>query len=154
MKKAVTLLELLIVVIIVGILATIAVPRFTGIIEKVKWTEAVNTLGSIRMAAIIYEQEHEVRPQASFYAYLNGDVYEAGPNHQRVASWLDVEIPYPTQPVGKHRFIYALQIAGDPRVAWVHHEITGGDGFSSGVEGAISISYDGNLTSEGDAPNF
>lgn len=50
MKKGFTLLELIIVVIILGILVSIAIPRFTGGTEKSRITEAISLLGSLRPA--------------------------------------------------------------------------------------------------------
>ena len=47
-KKAFTLLELLMVVIIIGILATLAVPQYEKFKEKAIAAEAVNMLGVIR----------------------------------------------------------------------------------------------------------
>ena len=47
---AFTLLELIIVIIIVGVLATFAMPRFVRLIEVSRATEAIRTLTSIRNA--------------------------------------------------------------------------------------------------------
>jgi len=50
MKKAFTLLEVIIVIIIVGVLASLALPRFMRLIEGARAVEAVVAIGSIRQA--------------------------------------------------------------------------------------------------------
>lgn len=50
-KSGFTLLEIIIVIIIVGVLASLALPRFFRTVEFSRSTEAVNTLGSMKRAA-------------------------------------------------------------------------------------------------------
>ena len=54
-----TLLELLVVVIIVGILATIAIPGFVKLMERVKGSEATSQLGTMYLAERVYYQDHD-----------------------------------------------------------------------------------------------
>lgn len=59
MRKGFTLLELLIVVIVIGILATIAIPQFLSSIEKARVAKAKNALGLLSHAMKMYRAEHD-----------------------------------------------------------------------------------------------
>ena len=58
MRQGFTLIELLIVIIIIGILASIAVPQFFKVAERARASEGVNILGAIRSAQLRYYSEH------------------------------------------------------------------------------------------------
>ena len=53
-----TLLELLIVILIIGVLATLAVPRYINFIERSRAAEAVQVLNAIKSAQLAYRLEH------------------------------------------------------------------------------------------------
>jgi prepilin-type N-terminal cleavage/methylation domain-containing protein len=65
-QRGFTLVELLIVVIIVGILAAVAIPIYSGTTDRSKATEAVAALGTIRSAMRNYYAEHGTYVNASF----------------------------------------------------------------------------------------
>lgn len=55
MKKGFTLIELLVVVLIIGILASIALPQYVKAVEKSRATEAIQLLGDLSRAQRIYQ---------------------------------------------------------------------------------------------------
>ena len=58
-KKGFTLVELMVVVIIVGILAAVAVPLYRSNLKRAMSSEGVALVGSIRTAERVYYAEHD-----------------------------------------------------------------------------------------------
>lgn len=56
-RRAFTLVELMVVILIVGILAAAAIPLMRGRIDAAKWSEANATAGTIRAAVRVYFAE-------------------------------------------------------------------------------------------------
>lgn len=59
-KKGFTLIELIFAVVVVGILAGLALPRFSDTIEKSRTAEAINILETLRNAQEVYNLENGV----------------------------------------------------------------------------------------------
>ena len=57
-SRGFTLIELIIVVVIIGILASVGVPRYSKVMKKAKVAEADSVLGAMRGAEIRYYAEH------------------------------------------------------------------------------------------------
>ena len=58
-QNGLTLMELIIVVIIIGILASVAVPRYVTVVEKGRSAEARRVMGMIRTAQEAYKFEQQ-----------------------------------------------------------------------------------------------
>ena len=54
MKKGFTLLELIVVIIVLGVLASIALPQYFKVVERGRTAEAVSILGLLRSAQVRY----------------------------------------------------------------------------------------------------
>ncbi|MBI4335134.1 MAG: type II secretion system protein [Candidatus Omnitrophica bacterium] len=86
-----TLVELLIVLVIIGVLATLAVPRFERIILKSKMMKRVPILEQIRVAELAYKME----TGGYYYNDNTRDWSELGaPSAMAIKNDLGVELPY------------------------------------------------------------
>ncbi|MEZ4846026.1 MAG: prepilin-type N-terminal cleavage/methylation domain-containing protein [Bdellovibrionota bacterium] len=66
MKKGFTLIELMIVVVIIGILAAIAVPAYQGYINNARTSEAGVQMGAIKVGMIANYEESQVAANGAY----------------------------------------------------------------------------------------
>ncbi len=69
-KNGFTLLELMMVVIIIAILASIALPNYLRLTEKARSTEAINVLGAVRAS----EMRYRVQSPTNIYTNVLADL--------------------------------------------------------------------------------
>lgn len=114
MRKAFTLVELIIVVTILGILAAFALPTFNGQVIKVKESTAKKNLLSLRTAIELYTTQHD----GALPGYVNGaaaDIAEQLTNKTNNLGQVSEEYtlgPYlkviPKNPFNKNNIIYTI----------------------------------------------
>ena len=73
MKKGFTLIELIVVVIVIGILATLAVPQYLRATERAKAAKARHALGLIGSAEKLYRADQDTYVTVATKAGLNAD---------------------------------------------------------------------------------
>jgi prepilin-type N-terminal cleavage/methylation domain-containing protein len=121
-----TLVELMVVIIIVGILAAIAVPLYTDYVEKARVTEATSIMG-----AIITSQKIEMQRTV--------DYYTAGTPAEFRSKGIDIsDVRYFTYSTAANAATGGFTVTGDATAQ-----------FSSTPGGQITFSYDPTATPPG-----
>jgi len=87
-RKGFTLIELMVVILIVGILAAVAIPIMRGRIDSAKWSEANASAGSIRTAVRAYIAEKGPN-YTNYAADIEGTLTAVGPTLGFSATDLD-----------------------------------------------------------------
>jgi len=84
-KKAFTMIELVFVIVVIGILAAIAVPKFAATRDDATITKAIATVGSIRSAIATERQKRILRGEFLDMTSLGG----ATGNNADLFDWFD-----------------------------------------------------------------
>ena len=105
-----TLLELLMVVIIIAILASIALPQFLRVAERARSAEALAILGAMRSSEVRYKAQSPTQVFTGVKAELDVDI-PGVPPLQPSALWPTYHIDFPNNDVFPVRAADATALA-------------------------------------------
>ena len=141
--RSFTFMELMLVVALISILVTIAVPNYQRFQLRAKTSEAKHNLGAIRKCLEVYELENQSYVLCTLHP-------ETVPGVTRVF-WEDTAVPQGWidigfKPVGKIRYSYEVQ-AGESGMADSYIAIAHGDLDGNGTQSVIQIDQTGEMKS-------
>lgn len=133
MKRGFTLLELVVVIIIIGILATLGLTQYGRVIERSRGAEARAILGDVRKYAIAYRLEH-----GTITGFTLADLGIGDP-------FTDPDMIPSNCTQVSHYFSYNATSLGDPGIDVVATRCTGAVGKPPGAAVANTLTLTSNL---------
>lgn len=122
-QEGFTLIELLVVVVIIGILASVAVPNFMGAQDKAKNSGVQSNAHTVQMALEQYAVDNSGSYPANLGSigsgYLAGDTYPATPWGTQQASASNIPVPAATQTT-VNSVLGATGAKGAAPTTWTH----------------------------------
>ncbi len=135
MKKGFTLLELVVVIVILGVLATLGFTQYGRMVERARGAEAKAILGDIRKLSVAYRLQN-----SSVTGMVIGDVNIGSATDQ-----------IPSACASTHYFTYAIGTPADPSVTITATRCTTGGKAPQGAVAASTLILTTNLTVGTDA---
>ncbi len=113
-EKGFTLIELMVVVVILGILATVVMPKLVGRTDKAKTTKAIVDISAMRVALKLYKLDNGTYPTTDqgLDALLNKPETEPVPKDWQSGGYLD-ENSIPKDPWGVEYLYLSPGLHGD-----------------------------------------
>ena len=148
MKRGFTLIELMIVVVILGLLASLAIPRFMAASQKAKKSEEFMMLKNIYQAALAYKYEHGCFPPCNDDGTpKGGGWHQFNDASTQNNDWNPLEGVSIDRPSGHPRFTYVITRSGKTQfraAAWSWSPDSYDGGMVYGVRDMI-IDEDGKI---------
>jgi prepilin-type N-terminal cleavage/methylation domain-containing protein len=147
LRRAFSLIELVIVVVIIGIIAAIAIPRMSRGAEGASDSALIGNLATLRNAIDLYHTEHEgvyptaanIVAQLTQYSDINGGTSATKTSTHIYGPYIR-EIPkMPVKGDGKGDSKIAAAAAAD--VGWIYTESTGSIVANSAEKDARKVAY-------------
>ncbi|MCX7991154.1 MAG: prepilin-type N-terminal cleavage/methylation domain-containing protein [Proteobacteria bacterium] len=136
-KKAFTLIELVIVLILIGIIAAVAVPKFIDLQEEAKKNAVKGAVASVRSAINMFYANASIKNKATKYPDTKAKLLALMQNNKLPENPLATAGDKSDVSVGTSNFGVCTGADGTAKVGWVYNTNTGqfwsnwGGGFAA-----------------------